>query len=411
MEAALRGEALMERAEELAAITAGPGLTRLYLTDEHTRANALVGRWMREAGMSVRVDGVGNIVGRYAGSETGAPALMLGSHLDTVRDAGRYDGMLGVLSAIASVHALNDQGRRLPFAVEVVGFADEEGTRFQTTLIGSRAIAGRFDPRWLDATDADGITLADALRAWGLDPARVGEAARRPEELLAYAELHIEQGPTLESVGKPVGVVTAIAGAVRLAVTVDGTAGHAGTTPMHLRRDALTAAAEMTLAVEDSCRRRPPAVGTVGRISAEPGAVNVIPGMAGFTVDLRADRDESRDAVLAEVIALFHQIAERRGVRIAIARTHEAPATACSPALIDQFAKAALAEGVEAPRLPSGAGHDAMALASLCPMGMLFVRCLRGISHNPAESITTADAEIGARILFRFIENFQAPAP
>lgn len=409
--APLDGAGLLARADALAAITAGPGLTRLYLTDEHRRANALVGQWMAAAGMGVRTDAVGNIVGRYEGVRPGVPALLLGSHLDTVRDAGRYDGMLGVLAAVACVEDLHRRGRRLPFAVEVIGFGDEEGTRFQSTLIGSRAVAGTFDPVALAAADGDGVTLARALADWGLDPARVGDAARRPDEILAYAELHIEQGPVLESLDQPVGVVTAIAGAVRLSLRVDGTAGHAGTVPMDLRRDALAAAAEMILAVEDECRRRPPVVGTVGRVSAGPGAVNVIPGEARFTIDLRAEQDEARTAALEAVTARFHAIAARRGVALTITPTHAAPAVACSPALVARMAAAARAEGLAAPRLPSGAGHDAMALSALCPVGMLFVRCRGGISHNPAESVTAADAEAGARTLLRFIECFEGPSP
>ncbi|MCW2248468.1 allantoate deiminase [Azospirillum fermentarium] len=410
MSTPLDGATLLERADALAAITAGPGLTRLYLTDEHRRANALVGHWMAEAGMAVRTDAVGNIIGRYEGDAPGAPALLLGSHLDTVRDAGRYDGMLGVLTAIACVGDLHRRGRRLPCAVEVIGFGDEEGTRFQSTLIGSKAVAGMLDPAALAAVDAAGVTLARALTDWGLDPARIGDAARRPGEILAYAELHIEQGPVLESLDQPVGVVTAIAGAVRLSVTVGGTAGHAGTVPMGLRRDALAAAAEMVLAVEEECAARPPVVGTVGRIAAAPGAVNVIPGQTVFTVDLRSERDGDRDAALAATRARFDAIAARRGVTLAVTRTHAAPAVACSPALIAQMAGAAVAEGFTAQRLPSGAGHDAMAMAALCPVGMLFVRCRGGISHNPAESITAADAEAGARTLLRFIEGFRPAA-
>ena len=407
MSTPLDGATLLERADALAAITAGPGLTRLYLTDEHRRANALVGQWMADAGMTVRTDAVGNIVGRYEGEAPGAPALLLGSHLDTVRDAGRYDGMLGVLTAIACVDDLHRRGRRLPFAVEVIGFGDEEGTRFQSTLIGSKAVAGTLDPTALTAVDAAGVTLAQALTEWGLDPARIGDAARRPEDSLAYAELHIEQGPVLESRNQPVGVVTAIAGAVRLSVTVGGTAGHAGTVPMGLRRDALAAAAEMVLAVEAECTARPPVVGTVGRIAAAPGAVNVIPGQTVFTVDLRSERDDDRDAALAATLARFDAIAARRGVTLAVTHTHAAPAVACSPALIAQMAEAAVAEGYAAQRQPSGAGHDAMAMAALCPVGMLFVRCRGGVSHNPAESITAADAEAGARTLLRVIEGFR----
>jgi len=403
----LSGPALLARIDALAAISAEPGrLSRLYLTPEHRRANDLVAVWMGEAGMAVREDGVGNIVGRYEGERPGLPALLIGSHLDTVRDAGRYDGMLGVLSGIAVVAELHAQGRRLPFAIEVIGFGDEEGTRFQSTLIGSRAIAGAFDPAVLDKRDADGVRLGDALAAFGKDPDAWAAAAHKPAEVLAYAELHIEQGPVLESLDRPVGIVTAIAGATRLAVTVDGFAGHAGTVPMTLRRDALAAAAEMILAVETLCSGRERLVGTVGRIEAAPGATNVIPGRVRFTIDLRADRDALRLERVAAVRAGLEAIAARRNVAVAFETLHESPAVACHPALMAQLAAAATALGLDAPELPSGAGHDAMAMAGLTDIAMLFVRCDRGISHNPAESITAADAEAGARVLARFVDHF-----
>lgn len=404
----LSGPAILERIDALAAISAEDWrLSRLYLTPEHRRANDLVAQWMTAAGMAVREDAVGNIIGRYEGEQPGLPALLIGSHLDTVRDAGRYDGMLGVLTGIAVVADLNARGRRLPFAVEVIGFGDEEGTRFQSTLIGSRAIAGTFDPAVLEMRDAAGTRLADAMMAFGLNPAAWASAAYEPHAVLAYVELHIEQGPVLEALDRPVGVVTAIAGATRLAVTVEGMAGHAGTVPMTLRRDALAAAAEMILAVEQLCSGQERLVGTVGRIEASPGATNVIPGRVHFTIDLRADRDPLRLERVGAVRARLEAIADARGVAIGIDTLHESPAVACHPALMAQLAAAASAEGLDAPQLPSGAGHDAMALAALTDIAMLFVRCERGISHNPAERITAADAEAGARVLARFVETFQ----
>ncbi|SMH32917.1 allantoate amidohydrolase [Azospirillum agricola] len=404
----LSGPALLARIEALAAISADTGaLSRLYLTPEHRRANDLVAGWMREAGMSAREDAVGNIVGRYEGDRPGLPALLIGSHLDTVRDAGKYDGMLGVLSGIAVVAELHAQGRRMPFAIEVIGFGDEEGTRFQSTLIGSRAVAGTFDPSVLDKRDAGGVRLGDAMAAFGLDPAAWATAAHRPADVLAYAELHIEQGPVLEALGRAVGIVTAIAGATRLAVTVEGFAGHAGTVPMTLRRDALAAAAEMILAVESLCSGQDRLVGTVGRVEAAPGATNVIPGRVRFTIDLRADRDPLRLERVAAVRARLEEIADRREVGIAFETLHESPAVACHPDLMTQLTAAAASLGLDAPELPSGAGHDAMAVAALTDIAMLFVRCERGISHNPAESITAADAEAGARVLARFVDHFQ----
>lgn len=399
LEAATAGEALLARCDALAALTEEPGrLTRTYLTPRHAEANALVAEWMTAAGMAVRVDPLGNLIGRYEGARPGAPAVVIGSHLDTVRDAGRYDGMLGVVTGIAVVEALHRAGRRLPVAVEVTGFGDEEGVRFGATLIGSRALAGTLDAAVLDTPDRDGIPLRDALAAFGCDPARWQQAARRPEELRAYLEVHIEQGPELERLGLPVGVVTAIAGATRRAVTLTGMAGHAGTVPMDGRRDALAGAAEAVLAVE-SVGRDHGVVATVGRIEALPGAVNVIPGAARFTVDLRAADDAARAAALADLDGRLVAIAARRGLGLAQEPLHENAATPCDPALMAAFAAAVARAGLPVHRLMSGAGHDAMAMAAVTPVAMLFVRCAGGISHNPAESITAADAGTAAAVL------------
>ena len=400
---------IMSRCEALAACSEQPGgLTRVYLSPEQRAAGEIVLGWMREAGMKARLDAVGNCIGRYEGVRPGLPALLLGSHLDTVRDAGKYDGMLGVVVAIECVQALNGAGRRLPFAVEVIGFADEEGVRFNATLIGSRAVAGTLKPEILDAADGAGVTLRQALKDFGLDPARVREAARRREEILAYAELHIEQGPVLEAEGLPAGVVTAINGATRLAVTVDGVAGHAGTVPMNLRRDALAAAAECALAVERRCANGPDLVGTVGRFEALPGAVNVIPGKVRFTVDVRAAADAVRAGAVDDLKRQMQAICAHRGLAIDVQKTHENGVAACAPWLMEQLDTALAAESIPARRLPSGAGHDGMAMVDLCDIGMLFVRCEKGVSHNPAEAIKAADAETGARVFLRFIENFRA---
>ncbi len=315
--------------------------------------------------------------------------------------------MLGVVSAIECVDALHRRGRRLPFALEVIGFADEEGARFGTTLLGSRAVAGSFDPGALQARDKDGVTLAQAMDRYGLDAGRIGEAARPKGSVLAYVELHIEQGPVLEAEGLPVGVVTAINGATRLAVQLEGTAGHAGTVPMGLREDALAAAAECVLAVESRCAREPELVGTVGRLEALPGAVNVIPGTVRFTVDLRAPADERREAAVRDVLAEFQRHCTGRRVRLGVSRMHEAGVAPCAPWLQEQIGAAIAAEGLPVRRLPSGAGHDGMAMIALTDIGMLFVRCKGGISHNPAEAVSAADAETGARVLLRFIENFR----
>jgi allantoate deiminase len=385
-------------------------LTRVFLSAQHRAVNALVGEWMADAGMSVRVDAIGNVVGRCEGEREGGPSLLLGSHLDTVRDAGRYDGMLGVVTAIECVADLRARLVRLPFALEVVGFADEEGARFGATLNGSRAFAGTFDASALERTDAAGTTMRDALLAFGLDPARIGDAAHASTEVLAYVELHIEQGPVLEAQGLPVGVVTAINGGNRFAVEVSGIAGHAGTVPMRLRRDALAAAAECALAVERIATGVPDVVGTVGRIEALPGAVNVIPGKVRFSLDVRAPLDETRHAAVATIRAEFDAIAARRGVAIALAPVWDARTTACAPALQRQLADAIRAEGLAVHHLPSGAGHDGMAIAAIAPVAMLFVRCTGGISHNPAEAVTEDDVAAGARVLARFVEKFEPVA-
>lgn len=382
------------------------GLTRVFLSREQQAANDLVLGWMRAAGMSARLDAIGNVVGRYEGERPGLPCLMMGSHLDTVRDAGRYDGMLGVVAAIECVRALHARGRRLPFALEVVGFADEEGTRFNATLLGSRAVAGTFKAEVLDNVDQDGVSMRAALRAFGLDPEKIGAAARRREDVLAYAELHIEQGPVLEAEGLAVGVVTAINGATRCAVEIDGIAGHAGTVPMSLRQDALAAAAECVLAIERRCGAEPELVGTVGKLECLPGAVNVVPGKVRFTIDIRAPRDPLRLAAVDDVLAAMKAIAARRNVRLGVTKTHEGGVAACAPWLMDQIGAAIAAEGVPVRRLPSGAGHDGMAIIDLTDIGMLFVRCEKGISHNPAEAITLADVATAASVWLRFIENF-----
>src|SRR3954463_8595722 len=301
-EARVEASRIMQRCDALARHSELPGgLTRVFLSPESRAAGEALLGWMREAGMQASLDAMGNAVGRYEGTRGGLPCLMLGSHLDTVRDAGRYDGMLGVITAIECVDVLNAQKKRLPFALEVVGFGDEEGVRFGTTLLGSRAVAGNFDFSSLKVKDSNGITMEQALRDFGLAPQSIAQVAKKKGEVLAYAELHIEQGPVLEAEGLPVGVVTAINGFSRLRVTLSGAAGHAGTVPMHLRRDALAAAAECICAVEKNAKTDRELVATVGRIEASPGAINVIPGKVIFTVDVRAPKDDLRLACVAAV--------------------------------------------------------------------------------------------------------------
>ena len=385
------------------------GLTRVFLSPQQAQANALVLDWMREAGMQAHLDAMGNCVGRYEGTTPGLPCLMLGSHLDTVRDAGKYDGMLGVMSAIECVAALHATSTRLPHAIEIVGFGDEEGVRFGSTLLGSRAVAGTFDRALLDKTDAGGMTMRDALRAFGLDPSAIDAVERRPEQVLAYAELHIEQGPVLEAEGLAVGVVTAINGGNRFSIALTGMAGHAGTVPMGLRRDALVAAGECILAVESIAASMPDVVGTVGRIDAQPGAMNVIPGRVVFSLDVRAPTDAQRQTAVAAIRAGFESITQRRNIGITFTPLWEAKTAPCAPAMQAQFAAAIKDEGLPVRHLPSGAGHDGMALIDIAPIGMLFVRCEGGISHNPAEAITLADVATGTRVFARFIVDFVPP--
>ncbi|RJF94684.1 allantoate amidohydrolase [Oleomonas cavernae] len=406
------GQRLYERLEAFARHSEDEGkLTRTFLSGAHKAAADELAGWMRAAGMKVETDAIGNVVGRYEATTSGAPCLMLGSHIDTVRDAGKYDGNMGVLAALACVEAFHQAGDRFPFAIEVVAFGDEEGVRFPVTLSGSRAIAGSFDTTTLSLRDKDGISLREALVAFGCDPARIGQIARKREQILAFVELHIEQGPVLEDEGLAVGAVTAINGASRLSVEVKGVANHAGTVPMHLRRDALAAAAEMMLAVEARGRAEAELVATVGRVDVMPGAINVIPGLVRFTMDVRSPSDAARRRAVADIDRRIAEIAQARGVESAITLTHEAAACRCAPELVEAIGGAIARAGLAVKRLPSGAGHDAMAFSRLCPVGMIFVRCEKGISHNPAEAITIEDADISMRVLMDFIKNFDAEKP
>ena len=399
---------IVGRIEQLAAISEAPKhLTRIFLTPQHRAAAELIVGWMQSAGMRAHLDAIGNVCGRYEGEAAGLPCLMLGSHYDTVRDAGKWDGPLGLLAAIACVADLHSRGRRLPFAVEVIGFADEEGVRFASTLLGSRAVAGTFDESVLGARDSAGVAMRDALSAFGLDPGRIGAAARARGELLAYVELHIEQGPVLEAQNLAVGVVTAIAGATRLSARLTGMAGHAGTVPMRLRRDALAGAAECIVAIEEFCRTDEAGlVGTVGYIHAMPGATNVIPGQVSFTMDIRAPSDAHRQRAVADIVRKIEAIAERRQLGLQVDVTHDSRTAPCAPWLKSQVAEAIAGEGFRVFELPSGAGHDGMAMIDIADIGMLFVRCRGGISHHPDEHVDRADVDAAARVLLRLIENF-----
>jgi allantoate deiminase len=408
-EASAFGEEMVGRINRLATISEAPdNLTRIFLTPEHRAAADLIMSWMGEAGMSAHLDAIGNVCGRYEGERPGLPCLMLGSHYDTVRDAGRWDGPLGLITAISCVAGLHKRGRRFPFAIEVTGFADEEGVRFASTLLGSRAVAGTFNERVLASKDEAGISMREALVQFGLDPDHIGAAARIRSELLAYVELHIEQGPVLEARNLAVGVVSAIAGATRLAARVTGMAGHAGTVPMALRRDALAGAAECISKIEELCLTDEGGlVGTVGYIHATPGATNVIPGEAHFTIDLRAPTDVHRKRAVTDIVRQIEAIARRRKLALQVDVTHENRTVPCAPWLKTQIAEAVMAEGYPVFELPSGAGHDGMAMVDIADVAMVFVRCRGGTSHHPDEHVDLADADAGARVLLRLIENFR----
>src|SRR6202045_705840 len=341
------GGEIVGRIDELAAISETPEhLTRVFLTKEHRAAAELILSWMRNAGMGAHLDAIGNVCGRYEGERPGLPCLMLGSHYDTVRDAGKWDGPLGLITAISCVADLHKRGRPLPFAIEVIGFADEEGVRFASTLLGSRAVAGTFVESVLGTRDAAGISMRDALTQFGLDPRHIGAAARVRSELLAYVELHIEQGPVLEGLNVPVGVVTAIAGATRLAASLTGMAGHAGTVPMPLRRDALAGAAECIVEIEEFCRTDEDGlVGPVGYIHAIPGATNVIPGEVSFTIDIRAPTDAHRRLALADIVRRIEAIAKRRKLKLQVDVTHENRTVPCARWLKSQVSEAIAGEG------------------------------------------------------------------
>jgi allantoate deiminase len=394
---------------ELGALSDDAGrLTRLYLGPAHRKAVQLVGDWLNAAGLAVRVDPLLTVHGwRPAGTAGGRAGrrLMIGSHIDTVVDAGRYDGALGVVASILAADELRKRAIALPFALEVLAFGDEEGVRFPRTLTSSSAIAGIFDPAALEAADDTGTTLRAALLAAGGDPVGIAAEALRRDQVLGYLEVHIEQGPVLEAADEALAVVSAIAGQSRHRVRVTGESGHAGTVPMKLRRDALAAAAEMTLAVEATARaRNTPLVATVGQIAARPGAVNVIPGTAELSLDVRAANDRERREVVAVLRAAFETIAKRRGVAVDLEAVHDKPVTVASPALRHAIGEAIREVTGKAPReLMSGAGHDGQAMAHLTEVGMIFVRCHGGISHSPREYASPADIGVAIEALIRTI--------
>ncbi|WP_431275596.1 2-oxo-4-hydroxy-4-carboxy-5-ureidoimidazoline decarboxylase [Variovorax ureilyticus] len=374
-------------------------LTVTYLTDAHRACAQQIAQDMREAGFDhVEIDAVGNVVGRYDGATPGAKTLLTGSHYDTVRNGGKYDGRLGIFVPMACVRELKRQNRRLPFGFEVVGFAEEEGQRYKATFLGSGALIGHFHPTWLDQKDADGITMREARRNAGLNDDDIPKLQRDPSKYLGFVEVHIEQGPVLTELDLPLGIVTSINGSVRFVGEVIGMASHAGTTPMDRRRDAAAAVAELILFAEKRAAKDGDSVATVGMLEVPGGSINVVPGRCRFSLDLRAPNNAQRDALTDDVVNALKEICERRGVRYTLEETMRAAAAPSAPEWQKRWEKAVDTLGVPLFRMPSGAGHDAMKLHEVMPQAMLFVRGINsGISHNPLESSTSNDMQLAVQ--------------
>ncbi|WP_062480834.1 2-oxo-4-hydroxy-4-carboxy-5-ureidoimidazoline decarboxylase [Variovorax boronicumulans] len=385
-------------------------LTVTYLTDAHRACAANISGWMRDCGFdSVHIDAVGNVVGRYEGATPDAKTLLTGSHYDTVRNGGKYDGRLGIFVPMACVRELKRQNRRLPFAFEVVGFAEEEGQRYKATFLGSGALIGHFDPRWLDQKDADGITMREAMQHAGLKEEDIPKIQRDPARYLGFVEVHIEQGPVLTELDLPLGIVTSINGSVRYVGEVIGMASHAGTTPMDRRRDAAAAVAELILYTEQRAAKDGDSVGTVGMLEVPSGSINVVPGRCKFSLDLRAPNNAQRDALANDVVAALKDICERRGVRYELEETMRAAAAPSEPAWQQRWEQAVDTLGIPLFRMPSGAGHDAMKLHEVMPQAMLFVRGINsGISHNPLESSTNDDIQLAVQAFQLLLDNLAA---
>jgi allantoate deiminase/N-carbamoyl-L-amino-acid hydrolase len=367
---------------------------------------------MLAAGLDIETDAVGNVIGRLYSAKADAKTLITGSHYDTVVNGGKYDGRLGVILPIAVAGHLKRSGAQLPFTLEIIAFAEEEGVRFKSTFLGSRAVVGRFDTAVLNNLDGHGINMRDAMISVGLDPNEVPSAAHDPESTLGFVEIHIEQGPVLLSEDLPLGVVTSIAGSTRALVTITGLAGHAGTVPMNLRQDAAAAAAELILFIEKRCSQSPGLVGTVGQLQVPGGAVNVIPGRCDLSIDIRAPQDETRNAAYADVVEESRRLAERRKVQFDIRKVLEVSSVPCAPSMQGRWARSVqwVTGASNVRHLPSGAGHDAMMMSELTEVGMLFVRCGNGgISHHPAETMTASDAELAGQVFADFLLNFMAP--
>ncbi|WP_404420462.1 allantoate amidohydrolase [Thalassospira australica] len=400
------GQLIYDRLDEAAKHSQpGPGVTRLFLSNEHKSVTPLIRDWMSKAGLFSEIDAAGNIVGRDDKALAGAPTLILGSHQDTVVSGGKYDGMLGVALPIAVIEHLRKTGIELPFGIEIIAFGDEEGTRFQSTLVGSRALAGTFDPAALNARDDHDISVADALRNFGCNPDEIPALKRNRRKVIGFVEIHIEQGPVLEIMDLPVGIVTALTGIERHHLQIQGKASHAGTTPMHTRQDALVAAADIIHQVEATCSATEGMVGVVGKIEVTPNAVNVIPDHVDLTIELRAPERTVRVNGRGQILSALPVIANNRRVEINAVQTYEAEGVPCADWIMSGLEQAIAEKGIKPHRLFSGAGHDGLAMHDLCDIGMMFVRCRNGLSHHPDEAITPEDADTAARILADFLQN------
>lgn len=397
------GERLWRRLSELAQIgkQESGGVTRLSLTDEERAAKDMVAAYMEEAGLSVREDAAGNLIGRRGGRA--APAVIVGSHVDSVYEGGNFDGPLGVLSGIEIVQTMEERGIETEQPVEVVAFTDEEGARFSFGMIGSRALAGNLSPEELSHEDEDGVTIADAMRDYGLDPERVLDAARPAGSVAAYVELHIEQGRVLENEGLPVGVVTGIAAPVWRRFVFTGETGHAGTTPMGFRRDALAAAAEVMAVIEAEASATGSSVGTVGQLGVEPGGINIIPGRVELSLDLRDIDEETRDLVEGRILQRTREVCEKRAVVFETEILQRMAPASCSEKVRRAAESACEMIGIGPYSLASGAAHDGMQLAGLCDMGMIFIRSRNGVSHSPDEWSSMEDCALGANVLYHTV--------
>lgn len=384
-------------------------LTVTYLTDAHRACAAQLMQWMHAAGFDqVSMDAVGNVVGVYEGKQAGAKRLLTGSHYDTVRNGGKYDGRLGILIPICCVGQLSAADKRLDCAIEVVGFSEEEGQRFSATFLGSGALTGDFNPAWLDQEDADGITMRSAMTDAGLNPNEIDSLKRNPDDYLGFVEIHIEQGPVLNMRDQPLAVVTSINGCVRYKIDVTGLASHAGTTPMDARQDAALAAAQVAIFAEQRALQTPDVVATVGMLEVPGGSINVVPGRCLFSLDVRAPANDVRDEVTRDILNHLESVCAERGLQFEIEQTMKAAAAPCDDTWQNGWADAISSLGLSPFRMPSGAGHDAMKLHEVMPQGMMFVRGLNaGISHNPLESITNNDADLAVRAMTNLVTSLK----